>query len=170
MGLRRDNSRLREELLGYQAEFEEILRAADEYESSLGGISYQGSRPMSAAYSSRPATATAGRSRPSTAAGRSRPGTAGLNNARSMSGLSPRAGVMLAEQVVAEGEEDEASPAARLQRCEKLMQSLRKVAETERRRARQVGLLLGTGLALWCCLRYVTYQAHCMHTVLQWSI
>lgn len=138
VGLRRDNNRLREELLAYQQDFEEILRAADEYESSQGGSSYQGSRPMSAACSSRPGTAAGGRSRPSTAAARSRPGTAAAGAARTLSGLSAGSSVVVAEEV-AEGEEEDASQAARLRRCEKLLHSLAKVAETERRRARQVG-------------------------------
>jgi hypothetical protein len=57
------------------------------------------------------------------------------------------------EEEVTEGEEDDRSQAARLRRCEKLLHSLTKVAETEKRRARQVG----GGRGAWCKMAAIPY-------------
>jgi hypothetical protein len=135
IGLKRDNARLREELGAYQHDFEDIMRAAEEYEW-LGSMGLLDDRPGSALGGSRPGTAAAG-SRPGTAAGRG-----GCRAAQRLSGT-------LAEPAQGGGEgaqeQGEAALRERLQRSAKAVQSLRRVAETERRRARQVGGSVGRG-------------------------
>jgi hypothetical protein len=127
VGLKRENARLREDLQAYQHDFEDIMRAADKYEwagPSPGGAD---KGPGGAPGGGRPGKAAAG-SRPGTAAGRGGGGAPG-----------PRLPGAQGGEEAPEGGGEGAALEERLQRCEKVVQSLRRMADTERRRARQVG-------------------------------
>ena len=156
VGLKQENGRLKEELKTYQQDFEDMLKAADDYEL-YGAADPAAAATMAGAacsthggFQSRPGTA--GRSRPSTASG-SRPasgkpsgtGAAVGPAASRLAVASPattgaeaaRPGVP--EEAAAADADAQPALAERLQRCERVLTSMRRVAETERRRARQVG-------------------------------